>query len=355
MPSRLVLSLVVATVAAGLSTTVTDKRDFKEIAVRTVMAEKASGPGSKCPLARESIDSADLNLLSICMAYGLVAYDAAQRYPASAPKIFALYGGEPTFQRILDRYGHQIVPIVASFIDNGSSTYQVHQAADNALRQIWQGNIPKWDANLSREQIGLMAIHEIDERGQGLLAEFEIVDGIAKWKPVTGVMLGVQDFFTGGIQHLETVYVRGEQSLTFGDFGGAALDVAVVFGGVGALAKEVRAADFAVGGRSTAKVLAVNAYRTVRTVGGASWSLGGIGFLYVLAARPSLVASGGGWIADQLGYDRRLGIFAVYFLGTAILLQFLWPLIWCASVIVKVVRRLLSRLRSPRGPEASPA
>ena len=168
----LVLSLVIATIAAGLSTSVTDKRDFKEIAVRTVMAEKASGPGSKCPLARESIDSADLNLLSICMAYGLVTYDAAQRYPASAPKIFALYGGEPTFQRILDRYGHQIIPIVAYFVDNGSSTHQFHQAAGNALRQIWQGNIPKWDADLSREQIGLMAIYEIDERGQGLLADF---------------------------------------------------------------------------------------------------------------------------------------------------------------------------------------
>jgi hypothetical protein len=355
MPSRLVLSLAVATVAAGLSTTVTDKRDFEEIAVRTVMAEKASGPGSKCPLARESVDSADLNLLSICMAYGLVAYDAAQRYPVSAPKIFALYGAEPAFQRILDRYGHQIIPIVASFVDNGSSTYQFRQAAGSALRQIWQGSIPKWDADLSREQIGLMAIYEIDERGQGLLVEFEIVEGSAKWKPVTGVMLGAHDFFTGGIQHLETVYVRGEQPLTLGDFGGAALDVAVVIGGGGALAKEVRGVDLAVGKRSTARALAVNTYKTVRTVGGASWSLGGIGFLYVLATRPSLVASVGGWIADQLGYDRRLGIFAVYFLGIAILLQFLWPLIWCVSAIVKVVRRLLSRLRSPRGPEASPA
>jgi hypothetical protein len=102
-----------------------------------------------------------------------------------------------------------------------------------------------------------MAIYAIDERGQGLLAEFEIVDGIAKWKPVTGVMLGAQDFFTGGIQHLETVFVRSEQSPTFGDFGGAALDVAVVIGGVGALAKEVRAADLAVGGRSTASVLSL--------------------------------------------------------------------------------------------------
>jgi hypothetical protein len=124
MTSRFILSLVVAAVVASLSTTVTDKRNFKEIAERTVMAEKASGPGSKCPLSRASIDSTDLNLLSICMAYGLVAYDATERYPASAPKIFALYGDEPAFQRILDRYGHQIIPIVAYFVDNGSSTYQ---------------------------------------------------------------------------------------------------------------------------------------------------------------------------------------------------------------------------------------
>jgi hypothetical protein len=72
-------------------------------------------------------------------------------------------------------------------------------------------------------------------------------------------------------------------------------------------------------------------------------------FLYVAVTRPSLIASAGGWIAEQFGFDRRVGIFAVYLLGFAMAFQFLWPVFWCVSTIVKLARRFRSRNRLTKG------
>jgi hypothetical protein len=82
---------------------------------RATIAEQANIVGSKCPLSRAYIDKADISLLSICLAHGLGAYEAAQRYPASAAKIFAVYGGDETFRKVFDQYGHQVIPVVGFF------------------------------------------------------------------------------------------------------------------------------------------------------------------------------------------------------------------------------------------------
>jgi hypothetical protein len=212
MPKRFILSLVIGVLAAISLATMTDQRQFREIVERANIAEEANSPGTKCPLSREHIDNADLGLLSICLKHGLAAYEAAQRYPAAASKVFAVYGEDQTFRGVLDQYGHPIIPVVAYFVENGSSMYQSRQALGDALRQIWEGQKPKLElGNITREQIGLIAIDQIAARGQEMLAEFEIVDGIAKRKPVASVVLGAKDFLFGGIENLETILVRGER------------------------------------------------------------------------------------------------------------------------------------------------
>ncbi len=52
-------------------------------------------------------------------------------------------------------------------------------------------------------------------------------------------------------------------------------------------------------------------------------------FLYVTVTRPTLIPSLGGWIAEQFGINRMVGIFAVYFLGLLLVLESLRPLIRC--------------------------
>jgi hypothetical protein len=352
MSTNFIFSLVTVVAAAVLSTAATDRRDFKELAARTAMADEAAKPETKCPLSKEYIDSADLNLVSICLVHGLAAMDAARWYPALAPKVFALYGDDPTFRSVFDRYGHQVIPVVGYFVEEGSTEYQVSQAFHGALQQIRQGQIPTWAGGPSREQMGLMAVYELNERGPEFLAEFEVVDGYAKRKPVESAMLGAKNFFLGGIQKLETVLVRGERSATWTEVGAATLDVAAMAGGVGLLAKEARAAD-AVASRSTSRVVAVNAYRTLRTVGTiAIGPIGNLALLYVAVTHPALISSAGGWIAEQLGFDPRIGMLIAYLVGFSILVQIFWPSIWCISKITKLVARL--RPRSQPAKAAAP-
>ncbi|NOJ39066.1 hypothetical protein [Bradyrhizobium australiense] len=338
--------LLMAGAVAGASAVATDWRDFKDLAARTAMADQAAKPGSKCPLSKPYMDGLDLDVLSVCVAYGLPAMEAARRYPALATKVFGLYGEDPRFRSVFERYGHQVVPVVGYFFENGSKQYQVSQGFSGAVQRIWQGQLPTWPEQLNKETIGLMAIHELDERGPELLAEFEIVDGRAKRKPFQTVVLGTKNFFLGGIQNVETIVVRGERSLTWGDVGGAALDVAAMAGGVGLLAKEARAADvFA--SRGSVRAVSANAYRTLRTVGNVALGpVGNLALLYIFVTHPTLIGSAAGWVAESLGLDPTICIFFAYLLMFQLLLPIFLPLFWCIRQTVRLFVRGLARQQS---------
>ncbi len=107
-----VLPLVFATLTAATLAAVSDRRAFEELAFRAAVAEAARARGAKCPLSPEYTDRADIGLLSICFKYGLGAYQAAQRYPETSPRAFAVYGDDETFQKVLDRFGHAVIPVV---------------------------------------------------------------------------------------------------------------------------------------------------------------------------------------------------------------------------------------------------
>jgi hypothetical protein len=241
MLKKCVMSLGIAALIAAVATMASDRRGLEELTVRAAFADEARAKGSKCPLSQEYIDNADIGLLSICLKYGLNAYEAARRYPATAARVFAVYGEDETFQMVLDRYGHAVVPVIAFFVEHGSREFQIRQAVGDALQQMWDGKKPNWKlADITREQIGLMAIYRLAARGNEMLAEFEIVDGTAKRKPMTRVMLGLKDLLFGGVGDIETILVRGERLPTWKDVGFAALDVTIVTGGFGAVAKAAR-------------------------------------------------------------------------------------------------------------------
>src|SRR5580700_5180565 len=209
MFKKLIVPLGIAALMAAVLAMTSDRRGFEELAVRAAIADLTSAHGAKCPLSVEYTDTADLGLLSICLKYGLGAYDAAQRYPATAAKGFAVYGEDETFQEVFDRYGHPVIPVIAFFVENGSREFQVRQAVGDALQQIWEGHKPKWQLpDITREQIGLLAIHSLARRSNEMLAEFEIVDGRAKRKPMTRFVLALKDLLLGGVGDIETILVR---------------------------------------------------------------------------------------------------------------------------------------------------
>src|SRR5712691_2783329 len=108
-----VMPTTFAALTAATLALVSDRRGFEELAVRAAIAEEARVPNTKCPLSPEYIDTADIKLLSICLRYGLGAYQAARRYPETSAKVFAVYGEDETFQHVLDRLGHDVIPVVA--------------------------------------------------------------------------------------------------------------------------------------------------------------------------------------------------------------------------------------------------
>ena len=366
-----VMPLGIGALIAALLTMASDRRGFEELAVRAAIADDARAQGSKCPLSQEYTDKADIGLLSICLKYGLNAYAAARRYPATAAKVFAVYGEDETFQMVLDRYGHPVIPVIAFFVEHGSREFQIRQAIGDALQQMWEGKKPKWKlADITREQVGLIAIYRLAARGNEMLAEFEIVDGAAKRKPMTRLMLGMKDLLLGGVGDIETVLVRGERLPSWKEVGFAALDVTIVAGGLGAAAKAARlgvataetveksavqlGAEGAAAEKNTMRLAAAEgtaennvirvsaqgAYEAISTVGKAGVFVAPIAFAYVAITRPQLIASAGGWVAEQLGSNRFVGIFAVYLIGTLLLLQFLRPLWWCLRTVGKPIFRL---------------
>jgi hypothetical protein len=379
MFKKFLLSFVIAAMIAAILTMVSDRRGFGELAVRAAIADEARAQGTKCPLSPEYTDKADIGLLSICLKYGLDAYEAAQRYPATAAKVFAVYGEEETFQKVLDRYGHQVIPVVAYFVEKGSREFQIRQALGDALQKIWEGKKPKWElADITREQIGLIAIYHLEHRGHEMLAEFEIVDGVAKRKPMARFFLGAKDLLFGGVGDIETILVRGERLPTWKEVGFAALDVTVVAGGVGAVAKvarlgvgtaevveksTVRLAAEGAAGKNTIRLAAAEgaaetnafrlaaegAYEAISAAGKAGVLVAPVAFAYVAITRPQLIASAGGWVAEQLGVNRLVGIFAVYLIGGFLVLQFLRPFLWCGRIVGKPVFRLARYAYSKAG------
>jgi hypothetical protein len=81
--------------------------------------------------------------------------------------------------------------------------------------------------------------------------------------------------------------------------------------------------------------------QTIIAVGKTAVVVAPVAFAYVAATRPQLVASAGGWIAEQLGGNRIVGIFAVYLIGIFLVLHFLRPLLWSGRIIGKPVYRLV--------------
>src|SRR5262249_31159053 len=213
------------------------------------------------------------------------------------------------------RLGHPVIPVVAYFVEHGSREFQLRQAAAEAMQEIWEGRKPKWQpANISREQIGLIAIYHLERRGHEMLSEFEIVDGVAVRKPMRRVFFAAKDLLLGGVEDIETILVRGERLPTWKEVGFAALDVTIIAGGVGAVAKaarlgvgaaeaveksavrlaaegaveknSVRLAAEGVAGNNAIRVAAEGAYEAISVVGKTGVLVAPVAFAYVAITRP---------------------------------------------------------------------
>ncbi|MCG6122835.1 MAG: hypothetical protein MEP57_09035 [Microvirga sp.] len=328
-----------------------DRVPFEDAVMRAALEEETSVDDSRCPLSRRAVELAPPWVLAACVTGGLGWTEAAAKYGDDAARVFLVYGEDADFVDVFDRFGHPVVPVIAYFVTNGSSQYRLQETIGQGLSRLWSDQQFGFGlAEISPEQYGLLAIHELKDRGHEMLSEFEIVGGTAVRKQFTRTLFGAKSLVLGGVSDLERVIARGERLPNWSEIGWAAFDAAVVVGGVGAAAKALRVAKTpaASAARGTARMATLRAsgrgaLQSLSAVGAAAGVASVVALPYVAISRPHLLPNAAGWIAEQIGLPAWLGAFTAYLAACLVIALlsriFLGPLIWTLLILSKFVGR----------------
>lgn len=325
-----------------------ERHDFADEIMQAALVEEVRRDGTRCPLSSKALEQARPWVLAACAAGGLGWHEAAARYGDDAARVFLVYGEDADFVEVFERLGHPIIPVIAYFVTNGSSQYLLQETVGQGLSRLWNGQAGFGLAEISPEQYGLIAIHELKQRGHEMLSEFEIVGGTAYRRQFTRTLLGAKNIVFGGVSDLESVITRGERLPSWSEMGWAAFDAVIVVGGVGAAAKALRVAraPVAVAGRGTLRVAHLRvagrgAVQSLSAVGTAAGVAAVVALPYVAITRPHLLTNAAGWIAEQAGLPSWLGAFAVYLLFCLVVVFLLrivlGPLAWTLRVLSGIV------------------
>jgi hypothetical protein len=343
MKKTLLLAFLAASVVAGALTSFARPRGAFEEDVAHLEA------GASCPLKEEVLRDVPADVIAVCAKYGDVAFRIAERYPKTAPRLFALYGELPEWREVLDRYGYEVIPVVWHF-QQGSKEIQVRQALGRAVDDFLHGERPVFKVeDLTQEQLGYIAILMLKDQGHDLLGQFEFVDDGVRRRPLQSALSTLKELFLGGVSRLERVLVRGERWPSFGEIGFAVLDVAVATGGMSAItslrvagpaAEDLAATRF---GRLTALEVGSEA------VGSSAMTLGRkilptaaiAGVVYLAMTHPHLVTEAGEWIAEKAGLSSWVGAFVVWLILVVPIMMLLTPLILAGKMTMRGFRLVL--------------
>ena len=338
MKKTLILAFFTAAVLAGTLTSLARPRDGFEEDLAQLDALVS------CPLKEGVLKTIPTDVVAVCAKYGDVAFRIAQRYPDKAPRLFALYGDLPQWKEVLDRYGHEVIPMVWYF-QQGSKEIQVRQALGRAVEGLLHGERPVFKIeDMTPEQFGYVAILMLDDRGYDLLGQFEFKDGEARRRPVQGVLSTLKELLFGGVSQLERVLVRGERWPTFGEIGSAALDVAVVAGGMSAITRLRIAGEAAEDARAATRFGRLSALEvssgaigdSVMTVGRKVVPAAAVvGVAYLAVSHPHIVTGAGQWIAERVGVAPWVGAFGMWLLLLIPIMMVISPLVSATRLSIK--------------------
>jgi len=294
----------------------------------------------------------------------LKAQAALMVYPEMARSVFPLYASEPEFQRILRRYGEQVLPPIHYFLQNPVSTVewmntasvQFQRArdyfnefrgrpADRTMEQPGSGP-------LTPVERGWYAVNFIDHEGADFLGQFQQgPEGEIQWVQTERITEGVTQFFTGGIRQLESSY-RMDGEVTANDIGWASVDVLVFASAVKflragrAVAKTTQGARVSTRSAALAARVTGSAQLLLRSARYAKWpAVIGVGYLVI--THPSLISDFFAGVADVLGVSPVLIQLAGWLLilvpAFYILSWLLWPTIALLHGLLGALYRLSGR------------
>ena len=338
MKKTLLLAFFAAAVlAATLTSVATPRRGFEEDLAHLDAVVS-------CPLKAEVLEHTATDVVAVCAKYGDVAFRIAERYPDKAPRLFALYGDLPQWKAVLDQYGHEVIPLVWYF-QQGSKEIQARQALGRAVGDLLHGERPVFKMeDMTPEQFGYVAILMLEDRGYDLLGQFEFKDGEARRRPVERALSTLKELFLGGVSQLERVLVRGERWPTFGEIGFAALDVAIVAGGISAITELRVAGEAAEDARAATRFGRFSALQvSSEAIGNSAMAVGRkvvpaaavLGVAYLAVSHPRIVTGAGQWIADKAGISPWLGAFGIWLVLLIPFMLMISPLVFATRMTIK--------------------
>lgn len=300
-----------------------------------------------CPLAKDVMLAADPEAVWLCAHFGLDAWADYHAHPQIANAVYGLLGQTAELHEARALYGAKVVPVIYRYYTEGSTAAQLSNATGEVVADLWNQlktdplnlAMPATPEELSPEQLAVYALLAMQEDGEVFLVQFELLpDGTVKRKPVESVAQNLYSTLAGGVRNLEQKAITG-QTLTPYDYGGAALDLVVVYAGWKLIAKPVVAkAAVGKGAVKTGKFAQFTAATTkatkALTVGTKLTAVGVLAATgYVALTDPLLLvtgaASAGGWVAEQLGWPNWAG----QLVGYALIALLIWACLWPARML----------------------
>lgn len=304
-----------------------------------------------CPLSQDALQAAAPESVVLCANFGLNAFIDAEANAVVANQVYGLLGATAELHQVRALYGPKVIPVIYRYYTEGSKAAQLSNSTGEVIADIWDqlkkdpGNLqmPAKPEELTPEQLAVYALLTMQEHGEVFLVQFEpLPDGTVVRKPVESVAQNLYTALAGGIRKLEQKTVTG-QELTPYDYGGAALDVVVVYAGWKLIAKPVAVKAAAGKGAAKAGKMAKLTAATAKagkalTVGTKLTATAALAATaYVAVTDPFLLATGaasaGGWVAEQIGLPNWAG----QFIGYVVIFMAIWLMLWPLRLIWQVL------------------
>ncbi|ACX96346.1 hypothetical protein [Halothiobacillus neapolitanus] len=242
---------LIAALAASTMAFHANHLNYDDLLVR-IQAENGLGYLGEEVLQQPPLVQAQLLSYSKNQALTMQAWLALQKYPQQTPQILDWYGQNPEFQNILERFGPDVIPVIDYFITHTIQSLNALNAISQTATSIAQESKSMWNnltgseptktlpddqptkppSELTPEQRGWAAIHDIRLEGNHFLGQFDIDNaGNAHWNTTDRITQDVGRFLTSGIADVERKQDLNEQ-ITAADIGWAAVDALPVIAGL---------------------------------------------------------------------------------------------------------------------------
>jgi hypothetical protein len=289
----------------------------------------------------------------------LKTWIALSKYPKTR-EILSVYGSDPEFKQILEKYGESIIPPIQYFRENDiglvsainsikNLVQSAKEFADNLMgseQSYLNSKTQSQQAEVGADQRGRYAINFINQEGYDFMGQFVLdKENKVRWNQTERFLEGANSMMAGGIKTLETKYDNGNDITTI-DIFWAGMDVAGVVGSF----KLLRAGNTLARSGLRLSIVhrtgifastLVSKFKIFQKLGKYS---AGIATAYIIISHPNLLNSVFAETANLIGFNPSIALLAGWSL---IFMIALYPFSWLLKISSKIVLFFFSWIEQP--------